>query len=559
MNKTSSTPIIEFSHSENMYNNYLKAYFTARQFQFEETGNYFLSVVKLGGPKNLIMDALICHILGGDVNKAITLINEYKLEEQNYYLGLISLLEKFKNNKLEEREKLTHLILKDDELNLVSVLQAWVKFEKGLTKEGIELLEKILQANGDSLESDAVSDDILLQIALMYDLKDEKEKAKIYYDKLASTPSAYMNVISLIIANFYERNNFLAEAKNIYLEYHKGNPLNFLFLKEQDNLSKSNTTTRVITDSKEALSFYIIGLGDFLINRFNAPKVINQSLFYYQIANFLSDSPFAKLALTQTLIHYQNKSSSANLKRSLDIINTASSPNKTIEYWKNLRMAEIYSQMNKLDQAQTVLKKIIQENPLMFDNYLFLSEILKKEKLYQNMVKLYDEYLDNLQKFNGALSENIWPVYLMKGEAYDLLGQYTEAAVNYQKALEIRPDNPSALNNLAYNWLEQKQHLDEAEKLLLKAYALRPKDHSILDSLAWCYYLKGDFLKAEKYAEKSVDFMPNDPITNEHLGDIYYKLGRKTEALYQWNYALECIEITPAALERIQGKIRSLE
>ena len=32
--------------------------------------------------------------------------------------------------------------------------------------------------------------------------------------------------------------------------------------------------------------------------------------------------------------------------------------------------------------------------------------------------------------------------------------------------------------------------------------------------------------------------MPGDPTINDHLGDAYWKAGRKLDARFQWNHAL---------------------
>jgi predicted negative regulator of RcsB-dependent stress response len=32
--------------------------------------------------------------------------------------------------------------------------------------------------------------------------------------------------------------------------------------------------------------------------------------------------------------------------------------------------------------------------------------------------------------------------------------------------------------------------------------------------------------------------MPDDPIVNDHLGDVYWKVGRKREARFQWKRAI---------------------
>jgi len=38
--------------------------------------------------------------------------------------------------------------------------------------------------------------------------------------------------------------------------------------------------------------------------------------------------------------------------------------------------------------------------------------------------------------------------------------------------------------------------------------------------------------------EKALELLPSDATVNDHLGDVYWRLGRKTEARFQWNRAL---------------------
>ena len=55
-----------------------------------------------------------------------------------------------------------------------------------------------------------------------------------------------------------------------------------------------------------------------------------------------------------------------------------------------------------------------------------------------------------------------------------------------------------------------------------------PKNHYILDSLAWAYYKKNNFLKAAEIMEKVIEIAPGEAISLDHLGDIYFSLGRNT-------------------------------
>ena len=43
---------------------------------------------------------------------------------------------------------------------------------------------------------------------------------------------------------------------------------------------------------------------------------------------------------------------------------------------------------------------------------------------------------------------------------------------------------------------------------------------------------------AVEHLERAVELKPDDPIINDHLGDAYWRVGRKIEANYQWQQAL---------------------
>ena len=48
----------------------------------------------------------------------------------------------------------------------------------------------------------------------------------------------------------------------------------------------------------------------------------------------------------------------------------------------------------------------------------------------------------------------------------------------------------------------------------------------------------GNIQGAVKQLERAVLIRPEDPTINDHLGDIYWSIGRKNEARFQWNRAL---------------------
>ena len=75
-------------------------------------------------------------------------------------------------------------------------------------------------------------------------------------------------------------------------------------------------------------------------------------------------------------------------------------------------------------------------------------------------------------------------------------------------------------------------------EMLEKAYEQEPEDAFIIDSIGWAHYLAGNYSEAEKLLKKAIQIMPDDPIVNDHYGDILWQLDRKIEAQYYWKSVL---------------------
>ena len=54
--------------------------------------------------------------------------------------------------------------------------------------------------------------------------------------------------------------------------------------------------------------------------------------------------------------------------------------------------------------------------------------------------------------------------------------------------------------------------------------------------------------------EKATDLRPRDATINDHLGDAYWRVGRKLEATYQWAQVLD-MEIEPEEAAKVQAKL----
>ena len=135
------------------------------------------------------------------------------------------------------------------------------------------------------------------------------------------------------------------------------------------------------------------------------------------------------------------------------------------------------------------------------------------------------------------------------------MNDYKKSDQDFFEALKINPEAPHVLNYLAYSWLERDYKINEAMIMLKKAYQLRKEDPYIIDSIGWAYYLIGDFINAEKLIIQAVMLMPDDPIVNDHYADILWKLDRKIQARYFWQYVLKLDETSDEMKEKVSRKI----
>ncbi|PTQ10222.1 hypothetical protein CLG96_14010 [Sphingomonas oleivorans] len=152
-----------------------------------------------------------------------------------------------------------------------------------------------------------------------------------------------------------------------------------------------------------------------------------------------------------------------------------------------------------------------------------------------------------------APTDDLWPLWLLRGGALEQGGDWPQARTALEKALALAPDQAVVLNYLGYAQLERRENLEDAQKLIERASQLRPDDPSITDSLGWAYYLRGNLPKAIETLERAAQGEPGEATINEHLGDAYWAVGRKYEARYAWRAAL--VQAGERDAARIRNKL----
>ncbi|THD58073.1 tetratricopeptide repeat protein [Phenylobacterium sp.] len=165
------------------------------------------------------------------------------------------------------------------------------------------------------------------------------------------------------------------------------------------------------------------------------------------------------------------------------------------------------------------------------DARITLADLLRSDEQYAEAVKVLDGVIAD-QKTPD------WRLLYSRGVAQERLDHWPAAQADLQAALKQRPDEPELLNYLGYSWIDRGEHMQEALGMVQKAVAADPRSGAMIDSLGWAYYRLGDYKQAVDKLEQAVEFEAGDPEINDHLGDAYWRVGRKDEAQFQWRRVL---------------------
>jgi tetratricopeptide (TPR) repeat protein len=114
-----------------------------------------------------------------------------------------------------------------------------------------------------------------------------------------------------------------------------------------------------------------------------------------------------------------------------------------------------------------------------------------------------------------------------------------EAKQIVRRALAQRPDDPDAMNNLAFLLAETGDSLDEAVKLARKAVNQAPKNPAYLDTLGYVYLKRDQSDDALEIFSNLIRKYPDDPACAYHTGLAWYQKGDRARAKTLLSHALD--------------------
>ncbi len=144
---------------------------------------------------------------------------------------------------------------------------------------------------------------------------------------------------------------------------------------------------------------------------------------------------------------------------------------------------------------------------------------------------------------------------LVLASARERAGDTRGAEEALRVVLKRDPDNTTALNNLGYFLVERGVRLDEALGFVQRAVKLEPFNGSFRDSLGWALYKLGRLVEAETHLTDAARRNPSSATIQEHLGDLYNRLGKSDAARSAWERAI-ALTSRPIESERIKAKLK---
>ena len=371
-------------------------------------------------------------------------------------------------------------------------------------------------------------------------------KTDVYFSNLINNTEADFTRYIYFYLSYLIENNKLEKAKSITQDIKF---LNSSLLLSQGKSWIENENSQKLNELFSCKNHNDL-ISEFLFlisNLYSSDDNFEKSNFYLNLSNFLNPKFIFNLSLVAEN-HFLNK----DYEKAKKVLKKFKKE-ENFYYWYRLKKEAqiIGKQKNDKESLSYIIsnfRKIDEPNQkILFD----IANFYKRSKEYKEAIKYYTEIINNLDDNSDIKSDILY----RRGGSYERIKNYEEADKDLQHALRISPNDAYILNYLAYSWLERDYKINEAIEMLEIAYETKNNDPYIIDSIGWAYYLIDDYIKAEKFLKRAVELMPDDPIVNDHYGDILWKLDRKIQARYFWSNVLKMDDAEEEMIKKINIKM----
>ena len=294
---------------------------------------------------------------------------------------------------------------------------------------------------------------------------------------------------------------------------------------------------------------------------------------YSKLVNVVPKSPASHLRLAVVHVKLNNPGAAADdLKKALAI-----DPNFL---QAKVAQIELAASSGKFDQALLLARNLQKSDPKSIAGFVIEGDILARQNKADQAIRPYEQAFaiskqpQVFVKLIGALkaagktkeadarmtqwqkdhpTDPMAGIYF--GESYLASKQYKLATEQFEAALKFSPDNPTALNNLAwgYQQLKDPRALPTAERALKNA----PQSPAVIDTLGWMLVQQGNVARGLPLLQKAVTLEPAAPELRYHLAFALNQSGDKKAARQELEKLLSSDKQSPQ-LEEARALLKTL-
>ncbi len=198
------------------------------------------------------------------------------------------------------------------------------------------------------------------------------------------------------------------------------------------------------------------------------------------------------------------------------------------EYWtqSRLRIGKIMAKQGRLEEMRAEMQALRLSNPaneVAF--YLVEGQVLSDLSLYQEAYFLYEQALASNPEHEDLLYS--------RALVAEKINRLDLAEEDMRRILANDPDNVRTLNALGYTLADRTDRYQEALQYIQRAFAQKPDDPAIIDSMGWVHFRLGKLTEARNYLQQAWD-MTGDGEIGAHLGEVLWSQGEHDEARRIW-------------------------
>jgi Flp pilus assembly protein TadD len=195
------------------------------------------------------------------------------------------------------------------------------------------------------------------------------------------------------------------------------------------------------------------------------------------------------------------------------------------------QLANLAMGQNNPDQAH----RWFSEARLLFPD--FKHQLYLAEAQFQTANNMASNAIPVLTEALSREPESIEILYT-RALAFEQLGDIDGAETDLRKILDLKPNDPDAMNALGYTLADRTDRYQEALVFIEKALEQKPESAAILDSMGWVLLKLGRLEEAEPYFVKAWEKSKDHEIA-AHYGELLWLLGRQQEAREIWDVGYE--------------------